>query len=206
MRGAIRSTAQSRRSLDLLSRIEAFCFHPMKTELTAEYVREALNYNPETGDLVWKARPIWHFKDRGAMTSWNTRYAGQTAGTDLNGRYLSIRIDKRSYLVHRIIWLHVHGRLPTEQLDHINTFKKDNRIVNLREATASQNQHNRPLQVNNTSGAKGVYFDKTTKDWLVRVNRGGRTVFCARRKSREKAEKVLREYREKEHLEFANHG
>jgi hypothetical protein len=185
----------------------------MKTELTAEYVREALDYNPETGDLVWKARPIWHFKDRRIMDSWNSRYVGLGAGTpvnpsskDRNNYYLHMLLDKKSYLVHRIIWMHVHGSFPEEQIDHINNDRKDNRLTNLREATAAQNQHNKPLQVNNTSGSKGLYFDKTAKSWLVRVNREGKTVFCERRKSREEAEKALREYREKEHLEFANHG
>jgi len=213
VRGAIRSTVQSRRSLDLLSRIEASCFNSMKTELTAEYVREALDYNPATGDLVWKERPIWHFKNRTAMTSWNNKYVGLSAGTPVNtsrknqaNYYLSIRIDKRRYLVHRIIWLHVHGTLPDSQIDHINNCRKDNRLANLREATASQNQHNSPLQRNNTSGLKGVYFDKRKKEWVGRIYLKRKIAWSARRKNLDKLVSDLVLAREGIHQEFKNHG
>lgn len=47
-----------------------------------------------------------------------------------------------------------------KMLDHINRNKLDNRSCNLRECTNQQNQANRPHQKNNSSGFKGVSFNK----------------------------------------------
>lgn len=47
-----------------------------------------------------------------------------------------------------------------DQVDHINRNRLDNRRSNLRLCSRSENQHNKPMQSNNTSGFKGVYFDK----------------------------------------------
>jgi len=49
--------------------------------------------------------------------------------------------------------------------DHINRNPLDNRKSNLRTTTHSENLHNRPKQSNNTSGYKGVSFDKETGKW-----------------------------------------
>jgi hypothetical protein len=59
---------------------------------------------------------------------------------------------------------------PLNQIDHINGIKNDNRIVNLREATASQNLHNVPKRVNNTSGYKGVNWSKSDKSWRYQIS------------------------------------
>lgn len=212
MRGAIRSTAQSRRSLDLLSRIEASCFSTMKTELTAEYVREALSYDPDTGILTWKKRPLHHFEHRAAQRTWNTRYSGTEAGSErgtkrLNQeRYLGVRVCGVTYMAHRIIWLLLKGSFPASQIDHINNRRQDNRLVNLREATPSQNQHNSPLQRNNTTGVKGVYFDKRTEEWVGRVYLKRKIVWSARRKNLEGLVIDLIAARERTHQEFKNHG
>src|SRR4051812_16134246 len=44
--------------------------------------------------------------------------------------------------------------------DHINGNRLDNRRVNLRLCSAAQNAKNQARKVNNTSGFKGVSFDK----------------------------------------------
>lgn len=63
------------------------------------------------------------------------------------------------------------GEWPKEQIDHANRDRLDDRWNNLREATWSDNMANRKLQGNNTSGFKGVSWDKVTNKWDVRVNR-----------------------------------
>lgn len=58
----------------------------------------------------------------------------------LNDRgYRVVKFKGKSYKVHRIIWFLHKGKLPKEQLDHINGIKDDNRIENLREATNQEN-------------------------------------------------------------------
>lgn len=86
---------------------------------------------------------------------------------------MGIRIGKKRFLAHRLAWLHEHGTWPNCELDHINGIKDDNRIANLREATRSQNMANAPKPLTNTSGAKGVCFDKKNGKWMayIQVNK-----------------------------------
>jgi hypothetical protein len=75
-------------------------------------------------------------------------------------------------MAHRIAWLLYYGKWPKDQIDHINGDKSDNRIVNLREATNSQNGKNLKLSINNKTGVTGVAFDRQTQKWraYIRVN------------------------------------
>jgi hypothetical protein len=54
-------------------------------------------------------------------------------------------------------------------LDHINNDRHDNRIENLRAVSARQNQHNRSINKNSTSGVKGVYWHKQSGKWMAKV-------------------------------------
>lgn len=58
---------------------------------------------------------------------------------------------------------------PKEAVDHINGNPCDNRKSNLRLATLSQNQGNRVLNANNTSGYKGVRYHKLAKKFVARI-------------------------------------
>jgi hypothetical protein len=55
------------------------------------------------------------------------------------------------------------------EVDHVNGNKVDNRRANLRLATRSQNNRNKPLQGNNTSGFRGVAYHKPSGFWVARV-------------------------------------
>lgn len=69
---------------------------------------------------------------------------------------------KRVLRLHQVILERILGRPLTkgEKVDHINRNGLDNRRENLRLATTSQNAINRPKQMNNTSGFKGVCIQK----------------------------------------------
>jgi hypothetical protein len=114
--------------------------------LTAERLRELLDYNPETGVFRWK-------KDgRG-----RTMRVGAVAGTMHSAGYSQINFGGSLWLSHRLAWLYVFSEWPREQIDHINGDRSDNRISNLREATLSQNASNRKRRADNACGFKGVY-------------------------------------------------
>lgn len=53
-----------------------------------------------------------------------------------------------------------------KQIDHINGNGLDNRRMNLRIVTASQNNHNSRIRKDNTSGYKGIYWDKKKKQMV----------------------------------------
>lgn len=99
--------------------------------------------------------------------------AGDIAGYVDSAGYLQIRIGKTLHRAHRLAWLYVYGYFPAHHVDHINRNPSDNRIANLREATASENLRNTAVPVSNTSGYKGVTFSKAANKWMARctVNR-----------------------------------
>jgi len=117
-------------------------------------VLELLDYDPATGLFTWKIR-------RGC------RPAGAEAGTLSHG-YIVIRIDGKSHQAHRLAFLVVNGYMPKE-IDHINGDPSDNRIINLRQATRQENVRNTGMRVNNTSGYKGVYWDKSNGKWQAQA-------------------------------------
>jgi hypothetical protein len=115
----------------------------------AKYLRSILDYDPETGIFRWKHRPE-------KPLDWNTKYAGRVAGTRNAKGYIQIAVDRRIIGASRLAWLHVVGSWPQHEIDHINGRQRDNRFVNLREATRTQNGCNRGRARHNQSGFKGV--------------------------------------------------
>lgn len=71
------------------------------------------------------------------------KVAGQAGGYVESNGYRTLCLGGVRYKWHRIVWMLHHGSMPDGLLDHINGNKDDNRIDNLRPATAVQNVHNR---------------------------------------------------------------
>lgn len=69
-------------------------------------------------------------------------------------------------LLHRIILKVTSDNI---EVDHINGNGLDCQKDNLRQATVSLNQQNRRIQINNYSGAKGVYYRKDRGYWTARI-------------------------------------
>jgi hypothetical protein len=121
------------------------------------YLNECFEYNAETGELFWKVRPLYHFKNAHRMNNCNSRYVGKKITTiDING-YCIVCIDGIRYRVHRIIWKLVTGNDPIKLIDHIDGNRSNNKISNLREASHQENARNTMVSKHNKLGVKCVY-------------------------------------------------
>jgi hypothetical protein len=165
----------------------------MRAELTAERLRELLSYDPETGNFKWR------------VTKGRAR-AGDRAGCIYTRGYAYIRIGGAAYKAHRLAWLYVHGHWPKEFIDHINGHRADNRLVNLREANRIQNFANSRLSCSNTSGFKGVSWDKRWRKWISSIGSSGRTVYLGWFDTPEEAHSAYMAEARKLHGEFASNG
>lgn len=140
-------------------------------EITPDYIREILDYNPDTGIFTWKTRRIRPGRSNDA--NWNSRFAGQPVALrqHRHGHY-QIVIHCRNYMYHRVAWMHYYGVDPGSHLDHVNGDPTDNRIANLRLATPSQNMMNQKRRTDNTSGVKGVSWSKKERKWYAYITVG----------------------------------
>lgn len=149
-------------------------------DLTYAEISKLLKYEPETGKLFWLARTPDAFSDgkRPAeyhCVRWNTRHAGKEAFTAINtSGYHHSNIKGRVMIAHRLIWLLHYGVHPNGQIDHINGVRNDNRIVNLRDVTKTENMRNQRLHSDNSSGAHGVLWIKRKAKWQAQMRSGGR--------------------------------
>ncbi len=130
--------------------------------LTQEKLKQLLSYDPINGIFTWR------------ITSGGTK-AGAIAGSYRSKGYVVISVLAKLYSAHRLVWLYVHGAFPEKEIDHINRVKHDNRLDNLRDADRFLNTQNTGLQRNNTSGARGVGWNKEHQAWRVRISVKGRT-------------------------------
>lgn len=81
-------------------------------------------------------------------------------------------IDKRGYIVcekHKVHRIIMNVTNPKITIDHINGNPLDNRKVNLRICTQSNNCKNKSINSNNTSGVIGVYFNKKVQKWVAEI-------------------------------------
>ena len=119
--------------------------------ITQSELKELFYYDEETGNLT-------------RLKANNNRLKiGQVAGyvkTDRHGKaYISIRIDRKDYLAHRLAWLYVHGEFPIDQIDHHDGNGTNNKLSNIHSVASLENHKNRRKQSNNTSGICGVWWD-----------------------------------------------
>lgn len=176
-----------------------------------ELLHKILRYEPETGKLFWRHRPVEMFSDgkfsaERAAAMWNGRFAGKEAFTAKtadgypNGRFAGV-----TYRAHRVVWAMCKGKPPMRHIDHINGDRADNRIKNLRDVSNHENTKNRFRRQDNTSGAVGVVWKKQAQKWTAKIGVAGKTLHLGYFESFEAAQ-AARQTAEVEHGFHANHG
>jgi hypothetical protein len=128
-----------------------------KPVLTQERLKKVLRYNPETGIFTR------YLSNRGNPIKIKV-------GCKHHRGYIVMGVDGVWFLAHRLAWLYCYGYLPENGIDHINRDQADNRIKNLREVSQSCNIRNTGVYINNTSGVKGVHFNKASEKWRVQIS------------------------------------
>jgi hypothetical protein len=160
--------------------------------LTQEKLKEFLEYDSETGAFIWKITPV---KSR-------IKVGDVAGGLDSYG-YVLITLQGKVYKAHRLVWLYVFGAIPLERfIDHMDGNPSNNRLINLREATRSENLMNQNISTKNTSGFKGVHLDKKSGLWHATARLNGKKVYLGRFLTPEEASITYNDFCQLHHGEF----
>lgn len=124
--------------------------------ITQQLLHQLLIYNDKTGLFYWRS------SGKGRRSGVNS-----VAGCRDSEGYIQITINSRQYRAHRLAWLYVYGQLPTKSLDHIDQNRANNAISNLRDVSNSLNLLNSKIPKDNTSGVKGVTYQKRDRLWVA---------------------------------------
>lgn len=131
----------------------------MNKHISIDQLMTLLEYEADTGILRWKRE------------TYGRSAHGSVAGCLNHKGYRIIGINGAQYRAHRIIVAMHLGRWPPESLviDHKDGNRDNNRIGNLRLCTPSENQHNRVIPSNNSSGLLGVSYDRESRNWRASI-------------------------------------
>ena len=141
------------------------------------------------GELFWK------------KTNSPRAKIGSQAGYLRKG-YKNIGFNLKEYPTHHIVFFMFKGYLP-KMIDHIDGNRLNNKIENLREANFNENARNSKKPSNNTSGYKGVCWNKTKKKWQANITINNKLFFLGRFDNKELAYKAYCNAATKHFGEFA---
>lgn len=137
--------------------------NPRLSKIEFDLFHEYLSYDPNTGVFIWKKK-----------TNRNV-VVGSEAGVIYPKGYRGINLLGRQYQAHRVAWMMQTGEWPNI-IDHVNGNKGDNRWSNLRNSDYSGNGANSGMKVANTSGFKGVSWNKIKKAFRAQVRKNYRPI------------------------------
>lgn len=140
-----------------------------REEITQEMVLSFFEYNSSTGEFF----RLKYYDSYGKL-----RDCRRLITSSNNRGYFWCGAFGKQCLVHRLIWLYVTGNHPSEEIDHINGNRKDNRWVNLREVSPFENARNQGNRKDNTSHCRGVNYDNRKNHrgkpkWVARISHKG---------------------------------
>lgn len=102
----------------------------------------------------------------------NHKVLGRRAGYKTADGYRRVKLLRKQFSEHRVIWEMFNGPIPKGYfLDHKNKVRDCNILENLRLATSADNSANMGLMNTNSSGFKGVSFNKSMNKFEARIIR-----------------------------------
>lgn len=160
--------------------------------ITAEMAKEIFHYDDATGNLIRK-------KDLGGRFG----RVGDIAGFTTPDGYRKVAIRQHVVMAHRLIWLIVTGEWPSDEIDHRDCDKGNNRFDNLRVASRRQNVINRAFKKNGLP--KGARYMPSGRI-QVRIRAEDKVRYLGTFETPEQAAAAYAEAASRLHGEFANSG
>ena len=149
---------------------EVLCSMPEDTKFFI-YQEVPLAYSPETG-MCWR------------VDSRDNSWKLITPGTSGKGKYTKLGVGDRRGLLHRIIaevFLNAGKPLTAQQdvdhAEHADGSHWQDRLINLRICSRSENNWNCRLSSRNTSGFKGVSWSKREGKWQANIQFQGKNQY-----------------------------
>jgi hypothetical protein len=145
-------------------------------EIDIGILREFLSYDPATGSVKWT-------KKAGRKV-----VVGAEAGAARKDGRRIVGFMRRRFLLSRVSWALHYGKWPDNEVDHRDGDPSNNRLLNLRAATSSQQKRNRVAF--SSSGIKGVYWIGPRNKYRAQIKVGEGTRYLGYFSDKEEARKV----------------
>lgn len=130
--------------------------------IAADRLRELLSYDEHSGQFNW-------------LVSRGKAAAGDVAGCVNRGGYIEIRIERKTYLAHRLAFVWVTGELPSGEVDHIDGLRANNSFANLRAVSSVINHQNqRKAHRSSKTGLLGVSWKASKGRYRASIDVEGR--------------------------------
>ena len=133
--------------------------------ISQDELKALLHYDPDTGVFTWRVNRKGGVK------------VGDTTGYIAKNGYVQIGVSNKLYYAHRLVWLYVYGVWPEYDIDHIDGVRANNKLVNLRKATRTENNQNTRKDSTNVSGLRGVYWHRAAQKWCAEIAVKGKKTY-----------------------------
>lgn len=150
-------------------------------------IHQAFDYNPLTGDVVWRV-------------STGKSKAGNKVGNVTNTGYIRFTYLGKNYSAHRAAWALYYKEQPPSIIDHINGNKLDNRISNLRDGTVYTNQQNQKKAHSRNKTSKYLGVSVFNGRYRAKIYHKGRYIFLGYHETEDQARQAYIEAKRKLHI------
>lgn len=165
--------------------------------ITRDNLKEYINYNPETGQMIWikKKQGVKLGRDVGFINRGGNGYP-----------YKKLNFENKIIALHRVIWFYMTGYLPDTkvQVYHIDKNSLNNKWDNLKLASRNEIGIKASISKNNKSGVTGVIWLKREKAWRSQIFINGELQYLGYYK--DFFEAVCRRKSAESKLVFENYG
>ena len=166
----------------------------MRQDITHDVITEWFRYDPITGWFTWAKKH--HY---------GPDVVGKRAGWQHSSGYRLLKLGDERLLEHRMVWLYVHGHLPTGPIDHIDRDRSNNKLANLRIVTTAINSQNLRFARKNKRGGMpvGIHAKKNGK-FQATITKNGKAFWLGTYSSADEAHAAYLAAKQIHHSETAS--